>query len=364
MKGEGVSLPGKRFSVRTAAGEGRLPRRSRAVEAAPAPSGRAASPPAPPAADPPTAAADGADGDSAPFRSGFVAFIGRPNVGKSSLCNALVGDKVAIVSDKPQTTRRRIMAVLHLPGAQIVLLDTPGVHRPRHRLGQRMVAAARESLTGVEAACLVVDAESPQPGQNDRRAAEHVLAAECPRLLVLNKSDLVPPGEIEARAAAYGGLAPADRPFEAVVAVSALTGAGLQDLLAAILPYLPPGPAYFPETAITDQPEQFLAAELIREQALARLRDEVPHGVAVTIDEWKVRESGLIYLGATLYVERETHRGIVIGRGGSMLRAIGLAARLEIERRLGAAVYLDIWVKVKEDWRDRPGSLSTLGFSE
>lgn len=337
------SLPGCRFSVRTAAGVGRLPRRHPPASVAPAP-----------------AVVESA----APLRSGFVALIGRPNVGKSSLCNRLVGEKIAIVSDKPQTTRRRIMGVLHLPGAQLVLLDTPGVHRPRHRLGQRMLASAREALAGVEGACLLVDGSSPVPGQNDRRAAAHVVEAACPRLLVLHKADLVPAAERPARVAAYTALAPADRPFAAVLWVSALSGEGVEELLAALLQLLPPGPAYFPPGALTDQPEQALAAELIREQALARLRDEVPHGIAVTLDEWKQREGGLIYLGATLYVERETHRGIVIGSGGHMLRDIGAAARAEIERRLGSPVYLDIWVKVKEGWRDRPGSLSTLGLGE
>lgn len=344
-KGERPRVTGRRFTVRSSGGDGRLPRRPRPD----------ASVPSGPSGD------DRAD---TPFRSGFVALVGRPNVGKSSLCNRLVGDKVAIVSDKPQTTRRRILAVLHLPGVQIVLVDTPGVHRPRHRLGRQMVASARSALTGVEVACLVVDASAPEPGQNDRRAAEHVLAAECPRLLLLNKCDLVAEREMPARVAAYGGLAPADRPFAAVLAVSAVTGAGLDALLGALLPHMPPGPAYFPDTVLTDQPEQVLVAELVREQALARLRDEVPHGVAVTVEEWKVRDSGILYIGVTLYVERETHRGIVIGRGGAMLRAIGLAARVEIVRRLAVPVYLDVWVKVKEGWRDRPGSLSALGFGE
>jgi len=298
----------------------------------------------------------------APFRSGFVALLGRPNVGKSSLCNRLVGEKVAIVSDKPQTTRRRIAAVLHRPGTQIVFLDTPGVHKPRHHLGRRMVAAAREALDGVEAAGLVVDAAWPAPGQGDRRAAQHVLGAPCPRLLILNKIDLVPEPARAARRLAYAALAPQERPFEIVAEVSAVSGEGCDPLLATLTALLPPGPPYFPEGALTDQPEQVLAAELVREQALVRLHDEVPHSVAVTTEQWEVRDSGLLYIGATLYVERETQKPIVIGRGGAMLRAIGEAARLEIERRLGTPVYLDIWVKVKEKWRDRPGSVETLGL--
>lgn len=300
----------------------------------------------------------------APFRSGFVALIGRPNVGKSSLCNTLVGEKVAIVSDKPQTTRRRILGVLHLPGAQVVLVDTPGVHKPNHHLGQRMVAQARDAVTGVEAACLVVDATAPEPGQNDRRAALHVRGADCPRLLVLHKADAVPVPERAAREAAYAALAAPEHPFHACLWVSAHSGEGVDALLATVLAVLPPGPPYFPDGVRSDQPEQELVAELVREQALVQLRDEVPHGVAVTVDEWQVREGGLVYIGATLYVEQERHRGIVIGRGGARLGAIGTAARQEIERRLACPVYLDIWVKVKEGWRDRPGSIATLGLGE
>jgi GTP-binding protein Era len=309
-------------------------------------------------------AAGGPGAAGAAFRSGFVALIGRPNVGKSSLCNRLVGAKVSIVSDKPQTTRRRIAAVVHRPGAQLVLLDTPGMHKPRHRLGHRLVAFAREALDGVEAACLIVDAAEPLPGQSDRRAAAHVLAAGCPRLLVLNKIDLVPVADRLARGASYAALAPADAPFDDVLAVSAATGEGCAALIDAVLARLPQGPAYFPEDALTDQPEQFLAAELVREQALARLRDEVPHGLAVAVEEWAPRDSGLIYVRMTVYVERESQKGIVIGRDGAMLRAIGEAARGEIARRLGSPLYLDLWVKVKEGWRDRPGSLESLGFGK
>ena len=300
----------------------------------------------------------------AEFRSGFAALLGRPNVGKSSLCNHLVGDKVAIVSDKPQTTRRRILGVVHLPAGQLVLVDTPGVHRPRHQLGRRMLQEARDAVDGVEVACLVVDASAPQPGEGDRRAAQYVAAADVPRILVLNKIDLVDATgpERDARVAAYTALAAGRRPFDGVIATSALSGEGVAELRSALTAYLPPGPPYFPADVSSDQPEQVLAAELVREQALARLREEVPHAVAVTVDQWLPRDNGMIYVGATLYVERESQKGIVIGGGGGMLRDIGAAARQEIERRLGSPVYLDLWVKVKEDWRDRPGSLETLGF--
>lgn len=327
------------------------------------PPGRGAPDPTPrPAPAAALAAPSQAAGTAAPFRSGFVVIIGRPNVGKSSLCNRLVGEHIAIVSDKPQTTRHRILGVLHLPGAQIVFVDTPGVHKPRHELGRRMAATAREAQSGVEVACLVVDASEPGPGHNDRRAAAQVQRAECPRLLLLNKIDLVPPEGRAARRQAFAALAPAESPFDAVLEVSAQTGEGQAALLAELLGRMPPGPAYFPPDALTDRPEQFLAAELVREQALQRLRDEVPHGVAVAIEEWKVRDTGVVYIGATLFVERESQKGIVIGRGGAMLREIGSAARAELTRRLGSPVYLDVWVKVKEGWRDRPGSLESLGF--
>jgi GTP-binding protein Era len=294
-----------------------------------------------------------------PFRSGFVAVLGRPNVGKSSLCNRLVGEKVAIVSDKPQTTRRRIAAVLHRPGAQIVFLDTPGVHKPHHELGRRMAAAARRALEGVEAVALVVDASAPLPGQGDRRAAALAATAACPRLLVANKVDLVPAAEREARLDAYRPLLPS---AAAVCPVSAETGEGCEELVATLLALLPPGPPYFPEGVLTDQPEQQLAAELVREQALLRLREEVPHALAVTCDGWEARPSGVLHVAVTLHVERESQKPIVIGRGGAMLREIGEAARHEIERRLGTPVYLETWVKVRPGWRDRPGSLETLGL--
>ncbi len=292
------------------------------------------------------------------FRSGFVALIGRPNVGKSTLVNRLVGDKVSITSDKPQTTRHRIVGVVHRPGAQIVLLDLPGVHRPRHRLGEGMVRVVRESLRDLEVACLVADLSIDHPTDNDLRALAMVGSVDCPRLLVGNKADLITPEQVEPRLAPYR-----DRcAFQSSCAVSATTGAGIQEWRDRMLELLPAGPPYFPEDLVTDQPEQFLASELIREQALRHLREEVPHAVAVVIEDWKLRDNGMVYVAATLYVERESQKGIVIGHGGNMLGQIGTAAREEITRRLGSPVYLDIRVKVKDGWRDRPGSLQTLGY--
>lgn len=296
------------------------------------------------------------------FRSGFVAVLGRPNVGKSSLVNRAVGERVAIVTPRPQTTRRRIAGVLHLPDAQLVFLDTPGVHRARSGLGRWMQAETRHALEGIEAICLVVDASAPAPGEGDRRAARLLGQAECPIFLVLNKIDLVPASERAARHPAYTALAPAERPFARAVETSAETGEGLEPLVTAVLGVMPAGPEYFPAGVVTDQPEQYLAAELVREQCLLQLREEVPHALAVTVEAWEPRESGALYVLATISVDRETHKGIVIGRGGGMLRAIGEPSRLEMARRLGTPVYLELRVKVREGWRDRPGSLETLGF--
>jgi GTP-binding protein Era len=305
------------------------------------------------------AAAPGTPGG---FVSGFAALVGRPNVGKSTLCNRLVGEKVAIASPVPQTTRHRIAGVQHLPGAQIVWLDTPGLHRPRDLLGQSMVRAARDALAGADVACLVVDAAAAPPRGGDRRAAWTVFQARCPRLLVVNKVDLLPAGAWSDCLAAYRELAPAGAGFDEVLPVSAVTGQGCAELVEAVRRRLPPGPAYFPPDAVTDRPEQFLCAELVREQALQRLRDELPHAVAVTVDEWREQPGRPLYIAMTLFVERESQKGIVIGRGATMLRSIGQGARAEVERRLGTPVYLDLRVKVREGWRNRPGSLETMGL--
>jgi GTP-binding protein Era len=289
-------------------------------------------------------------------RAGFVALIGRPNVGKSTMLNALVGRKVAIVSDKPQTTRHRIAGVMHRGEDQVVFLDTPGVHRPRHRLGEYMSRAAVSALEGVDAACLVVDATSPVPGPGDRRAAELVAGAGCPAFLVLNKVDVGGEGALPA----YAALAP----FRATFAVSALTGQGLPELAEALVAAMPEGHPYFPADAVTDRPEEFLVAELVREQVFALTRDEVPHAVHVAVDEMTPRAGGLVFIAATIYVERESQKGIVIGAGGRMLKEIGTRARAEITRILGSPVYLQLRVKVKEGWRDRPGSLQSLGYTD
>jgi GTP-binding protein Era len=288
-------------------------------------------------------------------RSGFAALIGRPNVGKSTLMNALVGAKVAIVSDKPQTTRHRIAGVMHRPDGQVIFLDTPGVHRPRHRLGEHMARATASALEGVDAALLVVEATSPAPGPGDRRAAAMVARAGCPAYLVLNKID----AGRGATLSAYAELLPR---AAGAFAVSALTGEGLGELADALVAAMPEGPPYFPEDVVTDRPEEFLMAELVREQVFLQTRDEVPHAVHVAVDEVSRRPGGTVYVAATIYVERESHKGILIGRQGRMLRSVGAQARAQMTRVFGSPFYLDLRVKVKEGWRDRPGSLESLGY--
>ncbi|MCL6614487.1 MAG: GTPase Era [Firmicutes bacterium] len=291
------------------------------------------------------------------FRSGFIGLFGRPNVGKSSLVNALVGRKVAIVSPKPQTTRRRVQAVLTLPEAQIVFLDTPGIQRARDLLGRALVRAAREAVEGIDAAFLVVDASRAR-WEEDRASARLLSGAPVPVLLVVNKIDLVP-GDEEEIASGVAAELNIEGPY---LATSALTGEGLEALKEWALGVLKPGPKYFPDEVYTDQPEEVLVAELIREQILLRLAEEVPHETAVRVLEMTPRPTGKLYINALIVVERESQKAIVIGAGGRMLKEIGSAARLEIERLLGTPVYLELWVKAVEGWRDSPARLREFGY--
>lgn len=323
-----------------------------------------------------------------PFRSGFAALIGRPNVGKSTLVNALVGEKVAIVSPKPQTTRHRIQAVLTRPHAQVVFIDTPGLHKPRHMLGEYMTKAAQSAIPDVDVVLFVVDG-SEGPKARDRWIAERLAHVEKPIVLVVNKLDAFRDAdasgegdgehegyqpsadELAALAQRFGDerVARAVAPFlplgqfTHVAPVSAVTGQGLDELVDALVAQLPEGPQYFPDDWVTDSPEQFLVAELIREQVLHLTEDEVPHSVAVVVEEMKPRPGReLVDVRATIIVDRESQKGIIIGKQGSMLKRIGQGARREIERLLGSQVNLELWVKAKPGWRDRAGSLQELGF--
>jgi GTP-binding protein Era len=294
-----------------------------------------------------------------PFRSGLIALLGKPNTGKSTLLNRLLGQKIAAVSPRPQTTRRRQLGILTTETAQFVFVDTPGVHPPRHKLGQFLNQEAEEALDGVDAVLFLVDAAS-DPDQDDRLIA--ALLARMRRkpavVLGLNKADLVPPSALEARRAAYQALVP-EAP---AAAFSALTGQGLDDLLGLLEARLPERPPEFPEDQLTDSYEREIAADLIREAALLALRDEVPHGLNVRIDEYKERNEQTAYIHATLFVERESQKGIVIGEGGKMLKGIGTAARREIEAMSGRKVYLELRVKVEKDWRNNEAVLRRFGY--
>ncbi|MGH2399144.1 MAG: GTPase Era [bacterium] len=281
-------------------------------------------------------------------RSGFVALAGRTNVGKSALLNRLVGTKVAITAAAPQTTRTRIQGVLTRPDAQIVFIDTPGIHDPRHRLGERMVTQTRQALKDADAILAVFDASVPLTPE-DRLAGSLIRQAGKPAVAALNKIDRVTSDELDARVAEVSGLTS----FTAVVTVSATRGVGVDRLIETLMALLPEGPQFFPPDMVTDQPEQFLIREFIREQAIALTREELPHSVAVEIEEFEERSADLVYIRATVHVERESHKKMLIGRGGRMLKEIGRRARAEIEALLGRRVYLDLWVKTSRDWRQR-----------
>ena len=293
-------------------------------------------------------------------RSGYVAIVGRPNVGKSTLMNAYLGQKIAIVSEKPQTTRGRLLGILTDPNYQIVFVDTPGFHKPLHKLGEYMVAVVRRTVPDADVIVWLADVSEVPTREDKEIAALFKELQEVPVILALNKVDLVDSPET-AEALAQSFLALGD--FPQWLFLSAVRGDNLDQLLEMIVEALPLGPRYFPEEQVTDQDERFVAAELVREQVLHHLRQEVPHAVAVTIDEFKDRSEHLSYIGATIAVERESQKQIVIGRDGKMLKQIGRAARLEIEQALGRRIYLDLWVKVIPKWRRDANQLRRLGYT-
>lgn len=291
-------------------------------------------------------------------RSGFVALIGRPNVGKSTLLNALVGEKVAIISDRPQTTRNQIRAVLTRPDSQVIFIDTPGLHKPKHMLGSTMVQTARTTMQEVDLVCFLAEAnEAPGPG--DRYIADILSTVSSPVFLILNKIDLISPEELAVRSELYGKL----YPFKAHFALSALRKIDLEPLVKALLEYLPEGPQYYPPDMITDQPERFIASEIIREKIIVLTRQEIPFSIAVAIEEMKTRgESDLLDIRAEIYVERKSQVGIVVGKNGSVLKEVGSKARQELEALFGQHIYLDLRVKVKREWRNREEELRRLGY--
>jgi GTP-binding protein Era len=293
------------------------------------------------------------------FRSGFIAVLGKPNVGKSTLVNTLLGQKIAAVSPRPQTTRRRQLGILTSDTAQLVFVDTPGIHAPRHKLGQFLNQEAEGGLEGVDIVLFLVDLNQ-EPDDDDRRIAQLLgsLRRRPALVLGLNKVDLLPPAMLEPRIEAYHSLLP----HAGTAVFSAATGQGLGELVAELQSILPQREPDFPADQLTDLYERELAADLIREAALYALRDEVPHGINVRIDEFKERSEQMVYIHATLFVERESQKGIVIGEGGKMLKQIGSAARAEIEKMGGRRVYLELRAKVEKDWPNREDVLRRFGY--
>jgi GTP-binding protein Era len=306
--------------------------------------------------------------DSAPrvreteFRSGFVCFVGRPNTGKSTLTNALVGAKVAITSNRPQTTRHTIRGIVHRENFQIILVDTPGLHRPRTLLGQRLNDLVKDTYSEVDIIGLCIPADE-KIGPGDRWIVEQIraVAPKTTLVVVVTKIDTVPRDRVAAQLMAVSELA---GPDTEIVPVSATTGEQLDVLTDVLVAQLPPGPAFYPDGELTDEPEEVLMAELIREAALEGVRDELPHSLAVVIEEVSPREGrdDLIDVHANLYVERDSQKGIVIGKGGARLREVGTAARTQIEKLLGTKVYLDLRVKIAKNWQRDPKQLGRLGF--
>jgi GTP-binding protein Era len=292
------------------------------------------------------------------LKSGFVSLVGRPNAGKSTLLNRLVGQKVAIVSDKPQTTRHRIVGVRHAPGGQMVFIDTPGIHKPMHRMNQRMVSAALDTLREVDLVVLIVDASVP-PGAGDEFVLDVLKRSGAAAILVLNKIDVIQKARLLPAIDRYAKALD----FKAIVPVSALTGEGVDRLEQEILTALPEGAPLYPDEYLTDQTERALTAELIREKVLAHTRDELPYSTAVIIDQFEEApaEGGLTRIFASILVDHDSQKPIVVGKGGEMIKRIGTEARKDLEQMLGGRVYLDLHVKVRQDWRDDERLLDELG---
>lgn len=303
---------------------------------------------------------NGTPEEGRPFRSGFVAIVGRPNTGKSTLLNFLAKKKVAIISDKPQTTRHSVRAVLNFENAQIVLIDTPGLHKPKDALGVHLNQSARNTLQDVEAVVFLVDA-STVIGSGDLYIANELASLETAKILVLNKIDKLSPHDLEVQLEVARQLGD----FDEIIPLSGATGENVDKLIEKLVELLPEGPQYYPPDMISDQPERVVAAEFIREKVLELTREEVPHSVAVEVQEMKPRkEKGIVDIFATIFVERESQKGILIGKGGRMLKEIGSKAREEIEQLLGSQVYLDLRVRVMKDWRKEERYIKQFGYME
>ena len=292
-------------------------------------------------------------------RSGFVTLVGRPNVGKSTLMNHLIGQKIAITSEKPQTTRNRIQTVYTDERGQIVFLDTPGIHKAKNKLGEYMVSVAERTLKEVDVILWLVE-PTTFIGAGERHIAEQLSRVKTPVILVINKIDTVKKEEVLSFIAAYKDLLQ----FAEIIPVSALKEINLEDVRSSIFKYLPEGPQFYDEDTVTDQPMRQIAAELIREKALRMLDDEIPHGIAVVIEQMKERPNGIFDIDASIVCERDSHKGIIIGKGGGMLKKIGTAARIEIENLMDAKVNLKLWVKVRREWRDSDLYMKNYGYNQ
>lgn len=291
------------------------------------------------------------------FKSGFVAIVGRPNVGKSTLMNHVIGQKIAIMSDKPQTTRNKIHGVYTTEDTQIVFLDTPGIHKRKSKLGDYMNQVAYNTLNEVEVILFLVDV-SAGLGSGDKFVMEQLAKVKTPVILVMNKIDQVHPDELPPMIKSYHELFD----FAEIVPISALHGNNVTRLLEVLGTYMSEGPKYYPDDQITDHPEQFVVAELIREKILHLTREEIPHSIAVAIEDMRVQDNGVVYISAVIYVERDSQKGIVIGKQGALLKEIGKLARQDIEHLLGSKTFIELWVKVKKDWRNQDRILRDLGF--
>lgn len=291
------------------------------------------------------------------FKSGFVAIVGRPNVGKSTFMNYVLGQKIAIMSDKAQTTRNKIQGVFTTDHSQIVFLDTPGIHKPKHELGQFMVESAYSALKEVDAVLFMVNAAEKR-GPGDDFIIGKLKSIKTPVFLVLNKIDLVTPDELLERVESYKDTLP----FAGVVPISVLQGNNVNELMETLTNHLPEGPQYYPSDQITDHPEYFVVSELIREKILQLTKEEIPHSVAVTVDKMQKDEFDKVHVYANIIVERPTQKGIIIGKGGKLLKEIGSRARRDIEQLLGNKVYLELWVKVEKDWRKKKRNLQDFGY--
>ncbi|PEB99618.1 MULTISPECIES: GTPase Era [Bacillus] len=293
------------------------------------------------------------------YKSGFVSIIGRPNVGKSTFLNRIIGQKIAIMSDKPQTTRNKIQGVYTENDAQVIFIDTPGIHKPKHKLGDFMVKMAQTTLKEVDIILFMVNAVEGF-GRGEEFIIEKLKETKQPVFLVINKIDQLHPEQLLELIDQYRKL----HEFAEIVPISALDGNNVDALIGTIKKYLPEGPQYYPDNQVTDHPERFIIAELIREKVLHLTREEVPHSVAVVIDAIQKREGGAVYINATIVVERASQKGIIIGKQGKMLKEVGKRARFDIEALLGSKVFLEVWVKVQKDWRNKMSQLRDLGFRE